>query len=128
MRWLRLASIALLGALFIAAGANHFRVPGFYLPMMPPYLPWHAGLIAVSGVCEILGGLGLLVPRTRCLAAYGLLALLVAVFPANVHMALHDIQPPGTHISPLMAWLRLPLQAILMAWVWWAGARRPNRK
>ena len=111
LRWL-------LGLLFIAAGANHFRDPDFYLPMMPPYLPWHTQLIAISGVAEILGGLGLLVPQTRHWAGYGLIALLIAVFPANLHMALNHISPGGTHVEPWVLWARLPFQPLFIAWVW----------
>jgi uncharacterized membrane protein len=110
MRWL-------LGLLFIAAGANHFRDPSFYVRMMPPYLPWHRGLVLVSGACEIvLGGL-LLVPRYSHYAAWGLIALLIAVFPANLYMAMNpDLYP---RISPAALWVRLPLQGVLIAWAYW---------
>jgi uncharacterized membrane protein len=114
---LRLVLKWLLGLMFIAAGANHFRAPEFYLPMMPPYLPWPWELIAASGSCEIvLGGL-LLVPRYSRYAAWGLIALLIAVFPANLHMALNpDLFPK---LSPVAIWARLPLQGVLIAWAYW---------
>ncbi len=100
----------------VVAGANHFLTEDFYLRMMPPWLPAHHALIVVSGVFEILGGIGVLVPRTRRLAGWGLVALFVAVFPANFYVAVEGIDlMPGTHF-PLGNWLRLPLQLVLIAW------------
>jgi uncharacterized membrane protein len=114
----RLRARRLPGALFIVAGLNHFRQPRFYLAMMPDYLPAHEELVAASGCAEI--GLGALafIPRLRGLTRWGSLALLVAVFPANLHMALHPERYP--RIPPALLWLRLLLQPALMAWVWWA--------
>src|ERR1039458_8037101 len=83
----RTFALWVLAAFFVVAGANHFLNPGPYLAMMPHYLPWHEGLIIVSGVAEIAGGLAILVARVRRLAGWGLIALLVAVFPANVQVA-----------------------------------------
>jgi uncharacterized membrane protein len=88
--------------------------------MMPPWLPWPAALIAVSGACEILGGIGILVPGTRRAAAWGLVALLAAVFPANLHVALMG-RMPGFSFSPAALWLRLPFQPVLAAAVIWAA-------
>ena len=119
---LRAASRLLLAGLFVAAGVLHFTSPGFYLRIMPPYLPFHRAAVLVSGACEILGGIGILVPRTRRWAGIGLVALLAAVFPANLHMALHPEQFPT--LAPLLLCLRLPLQPLLMAWVWWAAVAR----
>jgi uncharacterized membrane protein len=114
MRWL-------LGALFVAAGLNHFVKPEVYVKIMPPYLPWHYELVLISGVFEILGGVGLLIPRTSRAAAWGLIALLVAVFPANAHMALHP--EVGAELFPALPpaayWIRLPFQAVLIAWAYW---------
>ena len=107
----------LFGLFFIAAGANHFVNTPFYVSIMPPYLPWPVALVYISGVAEIgLGGL-LLFERWSRLAAWGLIALLIAVFPANVHMALH----PELYqwASSLGLWLRLPLQGALIAWAYW---------
>jgi len=109
----------ILSAFFILAGANHFLNPGPYLSMMPSYLPWPCGLIWVSGVAEILGGIGLIDPRTRVLAAWGLIALLVAVFPANLNVALHGW--PGVNLSPWILWLRLPFQLVFIWWVYWSS-------
>jgi uncharacterized membrane protein len=112
-----------LAVFFVAAGANHFRAPALYLGMMPPWLPWSAGLNAVAGAAEILGGLGLLCAPVRRLAGWWLIALLVAVFPANVHVALQG-HMPGLDVAPLTLWLRLPFQALFIAGVWWVALKR----
>lgn len=106
-----------LGALFIAAGANHFADPATYLRMMPPSLPFPLALVYLSGVAEVVGGIGVFSARWRTAAGWGLVVLLVAVFPANVHMALHPKLFPN--ITPMLLWGRLPLQLVLIAWVWW---------
>lgn len=108
----------LLALLFVAAGGWHFVRPGTYLRIMPPALPAPLLLVYVSGVAEIAGGLGLLLPATRRWAGWGLVALLVAVFPANVYMALIHEQ---LGISGWVAWGRLPLQLPLLWWVWRAA-------
>jgi uncharacterized membrane protein len=106
-----------LGIAFIAAGIFHFVRPDFYTKIMPPYLPWHLELVYVSGVAETLLGIMVLIPKSRRLGAWGLIALLIAVFPANIHMALNPQAFPG--ISPALLWLRLPLQFVLIAWAYW---------
>ncbi len=98
---------------FIAGGVFHFIKPKLYLSIMPPYLPWHLALVYLSGVAEVILGLLLLFPSTQALAAWGLIALLIAVFPANVHMALNSTE--FTPLKPIFLWLRLPLQAVLIA-------------
>lgn len=105
------------GALFIAAGANHFLNTPFYVSIMPPYLPWHLALVYISGIAEIGLGGHLLFERWSRVAAWGLIALLIAVLPANFHMALHPELYQWT--SPLGLWLRLPLQGLLIAWAYW---------
>ncbi len=122
----RARSRHLLGALFILAGLNHFLQPRFYLTMMPDYLPAHRMLVAASGYAEI--GLGALafVPQAHQLTRWGLIALLLAVFPANLHMALHPERFP--RIPRILLWLRLPLQAILMLWVWRATDDKESPK
>jgi uncharacterized membrane protein len=106
-----------LAALFVAAGVLHFVRPEAYLKIMPPFVPWPRAAVLVSGIAEVAGGLGLLWPRTRRMAAWGLVALLVAVFPANVHMALHPADvAPGVPVWLL--WARLPLQPLLVWGVW----------
>jgi len=114
----------LLAISFVVAGLNHFRDPTFYLAIMPPALPWHLGLIYVSGVCEVLGGLLVLLPATRRLAGWGLCALLIAVFPANVYAAIAHVQLPGAQVAPLLWWLRLPFQAVFIAWVYYATLQK----
>lgn len=112
LRWL-------LTVFMVGAGANHFINPAPYLGMMPVELPAHEALVAISGVAEILGGLGLILPATRRLAAWGLIALFVAIFPANLNMALNQL-PLGTSKIPSWAlWGRLPLQLVLIAWAYW---------
>jgi uncharacterized membrane protein len=105
-----------LGVFFVVAGAAHFVRPDIYMRIMPPYLPWHRGLIYLSGLCELALGVLLLIPRFSVLAAWGLIALLIAVFPANVHMAMNPRSYSA--ISPLLLWLRLPLQGVLIAWAY----------
>lgn len=112
-----------LSVAFIAAGANHFVSPDFYLQMMPPYLPAHRELVILSGVLEILGGLGVLIPRLRSTAGWGLVLLLLAVFPANLHMALNPELFPDLGAAALYA--RLPFQALFIAWAYWAT--RPDK-
>ena len=110
-----------LGVMFLVAGVNHFLDPGFYLSIMPPYLPWHRGLVLASGVLEVILGVLLLVPRTSIPAAWGLIALLVAVFPANLHMAMHpDLYP---EFPAIILYARLPLQGALVAWTYWFAHR-----
>jgi len=107
-----------LAPFFVLAGINHFRDPAFYLAMMPPYLPAHGLLVAVSGVLEIVGGVGVLVPGLRQRVGWGLAALLVGVFPANLHVALNPELLPG--LSAAALWTRLPVQLLLIAWCLWA--------
>jgi uncharacterized membrane protein len=109
----------LLGALFIAAGANHFLHPAFYVRIVPPSLPNPALLVVISGVAEIAGGIGVLIRGTRTLAGIGLVTLLLAVFPANIYMAQHPELYRDVASATTLD-IRLPLQAVLIAWVWWA--------
>lgn len=104
--------------MFIAAGTNHFLSPAIYLQIMPPAVPWQHSMILFSGAVEILGGLALLPGRTRRAAGLTLIALLVAVFPANVHAALHGMIISGWRIPPWLLWMRLPLQGALIWWVY----------
>ena len=105
------------GLLFVAAGANHFLDTPFYMSIMPPYLPWHYALVIVSGIAEVLLGIGLLIPKFTRLSAWGIIALLIAISPANIHMATHpEIYPT---IPAIALWLRLPLQFLLILWAYW---------
>jgi len=110
-----------LGAFFTTTGVLHFVIPRSYEAMMPPYLPAHREAVIVSGVAEFLGGAAVGPRRTRRFARWWLLALLVAVFPANVHMAVNPEQVRGLDLDrvPRWAlWARLPLQPLCMLWVW----------
>ena len=112
-----------LSLLFVLAGANHFLNPDFYVAMMPPYLPAHLELVYLSGLLESLGGAVVLAPRVRAHAGWALVLLLVAIFPANLHMALNpDLFPD---VSSVGLYVRLPLQIPLIAWAYWAT--RPDR-
>jgi len=102
---------------FIVAGLNHFLMTAFYVSIVPPYLPAPLALVIISGLAEIGLGALLLFQRWASLAAWGLIALLIAVFPANLHMALHPELYPFAPAALL--WLRLPLQAVLIAWAYW---------
>jgi uncharacterized membrane protein len=106
----------MLALFMIGAGTMHFVKPEFYLKIVPPYLPLPEGLVFVSGVCEILLGILLLIPRCSRLAAWGIIALLIAVFPANVYLYQNQEILPA---SPVIHLLRLPLQGVLILWAYW---------
>jgi uncharacterized membrane protein len=114
-----------MGLLYVVAGVSHFRTPETFERIVPPQLPAPRTLVYLSGVAEILLGAGVLFERTRRKSAFGLVALLVAVFPANVYMATSDDFELGAvpeeyrDLSDLALWARLPLQAVLVAWAWW---------
>lgn len=122
MKILRIA----LALFFAVGGLNHFVSPASYLAIIPPVLPWPLALVYLSGAAEIAGGLGVLWPNTRKIAALGLIVLLIAVFPANIYAALHGMQIGGRAIPPWLLWARLPLQALLIAWVYFACCREPR--
>jgi uncharacterized membrane protein len=105
----------LLAAFFVFAGGMHFVIPRSYEAIMPPYVPRHREAVIVSGAAEIAGGVAVLPDATRRGARWWLLALLAAVFPANLHMALH---PERYKVRPWLLWARLPLQPLCMLWVW----------
>jgi uncharacterized membrane protein len=112
----------LMSAFYVLAGFNHLLNPAFYLRIIPPGLPDPAWLNLLSGLAEIVLGVVVLEPRVRVLAAWGLIALLIAVFPANVYVAVNNLGlPEGAPGSgnALMNWGRLPLQGILVLWAWW---------
>ena len=119
MNTFRAVSRWLLGGLVVAAGVNHFVNPDFYVRIMPPYLPWHPELVFLSGVFEVVLGVLVFVPRTRRAAGWGLIALFVAVFPANVHMAMNPGQFP--EYPPAALYGRLPFQAVFVLWAYWAA-------
>ena len=133
---LKAAALLLCSASYIVVGILHF-VPAGLIPtdlialnqelfvrMIPSYLPYPLALVWISGVFEILGGVGLLVPQTRRFSMWGIIALLVAVYPANINMMLHpeDFADIG---SPFALYIRMPFQFVFMAWVWWVAT--PDR-
>jgi uncharacterized membrane protein len=107
-----------LALFFIVAGAAHFTAPATYVAIMPPLVPWPAAIVSLSGVAEILGGLGACFRATRRAAGWWLIALLVAVFPANIHAISTGMIISGHPLPAWMLWARLPLQLILVAWVY----------
>jgi uncharacterized membrane protein len=107
----------LVGPFFIFAGTMHFVIPEAYRRIMPPYVPAPEAMVAASGVAEIAGGAAMMHPRTRRLGGLWLIATLIAVFPANVHMALHPKEFPGIPGGAASLWARLPFQAVFIAWV-----------
>jgi uncharacterized membrane protein len=116
MSLIKTISKYLLVIFMITAGIMHFANPAFFLKIMPPYLPLHKELVLVSGVCEVLLGVLLLIPKCTHLAAWGIVALLIAVFPANVYLFQHqDILPA----APIIHLLRLPLQGGFILWAYW---------
>jgi uncharacterized membrane protein len=120
MHYVKLGLRILLGVFMILAGVRHFTHPDFYLQLMPPYIPAHKLMVDLSGVAEVVLGIGLLVPHAMIsrLSAWGIIALLIAIFPANIHVYLHREEifpdvPAALHL------IRLPLQGLLILWAWW---------
>jgi len=112
------------GAAFVLTGVSHFLMPGKFMEMMPPFLPAPLFLIYLSGFFEILGGIGLMLSSTKKSAAIGLILLLLAVFPANIYVALNNVQLGGFMSYAVYQWLRLPMQFVLIFWVWWCGGKK----
>lgn len=110
-----------MSVLFIGAGILHFLYTPKFMSIVPPFLPWHRGLVLISGVFEILGGAGLFAPPFRRAAGYGLAVLLIAVFPANIYMAVAHVPATGWTGNPVLQWLRLPLQFVLIRWALWCS-------
>jgi len=111
-----------MGPLYVVAGVLHFVAPELYVQIIPPFLPAPLALVYLSGVAEIAVGVGVLVPRTRRYAAWATIAMLIAIFPANVYMATSMVVVDGiggSNPSPLIRWGRLPLQGVLILWAYW---------
>ncbi len=123
----RLPLLYLMSLLYCTAGFMHLLRPDFFVAIVPPGLPSPEWLNVLSGLFEISLGVFVLEPRVRWLAAWGIIALLIAVFPANVNMALQNLGPdgPGTG-SPPLNWARLPLQLVMIAWAWWYTRPEPE--
>jgi uncharacterized membrane protein len=116
-----------LAAFMIAIGLAHFLAPAPFASIVPAWLPAPVTLVLVSGFFEIMGGVGLLLPRVRRAASWGLVALYVAVFPANVNMALHQIPAGGLHVPVVWLWARLPLQIVFIVLAVWVGRDPPKQ-
>ena len=101
-----------MAALYLAAGINHFVMPKFYLKIMPPYLPYPKALNFLSGLAEVILAIALLIPNLSQWAAWGIIALLIAVYPANIY---HYQKAK----KKLAVTIRLPFQLLFIAWAWW---------
>jgi len=121
-RWQYLG-LAIVFLWFMVGGVTHFTKPDFYVNIMPPYLGWHLEIVYISGVLEILGALGVLLPATRQLAGNCLIALTIAVTPANIHMWMSPELFPD--VSPTALTVRLFVQVLLLACIWWS-TRMPS--
>ena len=124
MKKIKVISKTLLAFFLIIAGTLHFVRPEFFLKIMPPYLPLHKELVLLSGAVEILLGVSLLIPRLSRIAAWGIMTLMFAVFPANIYLFQHQEILPA---PPLVHMLRLPMQAVFILWAYW-HTRSDNEK
>tara|TARA_B100000941_G_scaffold249467_1_gene195368 strand:- start:105 stop:479 length:375 start_codon:yes stop_codon:yes gene_type:complete len=114
---LKLLSIITMGLFYISVGVNHFTDPYWFLQIVPPYLPYKIELVYISGLLEVILGLMLLIPKTRFYAGWGLIVLLIAVYPANIYLAQTNGEAINT--TPLVAWGRLPFQFIFIGLAYW---------
>ena len=121
----RTAALRVIALIFVVSGVSHFVIPGEFERIVPKWVPDPHAAVWWSGVAEIAGAVGLLVPRTRVVAAWCLIALLVAVFPANVQMLMSAREAGASAVYVAVLWARLPLQLLLIWWVWSAGVARP---
>ncbi|MBK8259571.1 MAG: DoxX family membrane protein [Polyangiaceae bacterium] len=112
----------------IGIGVLHFTSPAPFVAMIPKSLPAPLALVYISGLAEISGGLGLLIERLRRAASFGLIALYIAVFPANVNMAVHGLGLGEFQPSPFALWARLPFQLVFIALAYWVGKPSQKRK
>lgn len=108
-------SLYSMAVLYIFAGIMHFAKPRMYLRMMPPWVPYHRFMVYASGALEVVLGIALLLPAWTSIAAWAVIALLIAVFPANVYM----LTSGKFRIAPVLLWIRLPLQLVLILWAYW---------
>jgi uncharacterized membrane protein len=116
----------LIAIAMVAIGIGHFVNPTPFEKIVPAFLPSARALVYVSGFFEVLGGAGLLISKVRKPASYGLIALYLAVFPANINMAVNHIQIGDSPLPEPLLWLRLPLQAVLIALAYWVGREDPK--
>ncbi|GMQ84550.1 MAG: hypothetical protein BMS9Abin07_0114 [Acidimicrobiia bacterium] len=107
-----------MGGFYVVAGMNHFLNAEAYIAIMPTYLPWHGQLVFLSGLGEVALGIGVLIPTTRVVSAWGIILLLILIFPANLYVAMNDLAYFGGEPNTLLNWLRLPFQLVLIAWAY----------
>ena len=120
MRTLKKVSTIILILAYILAGINHFRVPQFYIAIIPPYIPYPQFMNAAAGIFEIIFGFGLIFNATRKYAAWGIVLMLAAFLPVHITMITDaPFKVGAATVGPVLAWLRLALQPALMAWAWW---------
>ena len=114
----------LLALIFVITGILHFTHTNKFVQIVPPFIPAPEAMVYISGVFEILGAIGLLISRYSRLAAFGLVLLLIIIFPANIYMAVKNIQLGGIMNNPVLQWIRLPFQGVLIWWVLWCTEKR----
>jgi len=112
---------------FVYVGVLHFIEPDPFLRIVPPVLPWPLALVYISGFFEIAGGIGVLIPRTRKMAGWGIIALLIAVYPANIYMLTHEVYLEGMPQETWLLWLRMPFQFVFAAWTLWVADIWPRK-
>ena len=112
---------------FLIAGAMHFVIPEFYLAMMPPFIPFQSFFVVLTGIAEMAGGVGLQIPKLRRLTGILMIAMLVAIFPANIYVAIAQPALPDITYSSGSMWLRLLLQPLFIAWVWFVSLKKENQ-
>jgi uncharacterized membrane protein len=109
---------------FLIAGALHFVIPQFYQAMMPPFIPFQEFFIVLTGIAEMAGAVGIQIVRFRMLAGRLMIALLLAVFPANIYVAIVQPALPDLEYTPESMWWRLLLQPLFIAWIWWVSVKQ----
>lgn len=113
------ASLIVMSVFYFIAGTNHIFNPCFYLPLIPPYLPAHEAINLIAGIAEIGGSILILFTATRKFAAWGIIFMLIAFMPVHIFMVQHAPMEIGSRtITPFIAWIRIPLQALLIWWAW----------
>ena len=117
MKLFKLITIVIMAYFYISVGIKHFTEPEWFLQIYPPFLPFGLAAVYISGFFEVLFGIMLLIPKTRYYAGWGLIALLIAVFPANIYLAYTN--GAAMDISAAVAWGRLPFQALFIALAYW---------
>lgn len=121
------APVLIIALFFLSGGIAHFVITDFFILAMPDYLGYHRELVIISGIFEISGAVGMLISKTRVFAGYGLIALVIMVFPANINMALNPER--YNEISPIFLYMRLPLQFLILWFIWWTiSPARENNK